>query len=180
MAKNNKLLLQNQSGAALVIALIILIVLTVISLSSSLTSITEIKLSGNKRGSTDAFYTADGGVQATVANLSNFTASTYTLIASTGGISQDILNQGVDSYFHSVTFAPGVTFTTAPDVWIYHEISTGAPRGLGFSATGNVGFEYYIVDSTGVDQTSSDLLRSTSRVITTAVRIMPSQLGGNL
>jgi hypothetical protein len=182
MATNNKLLLQNQSGAALVIALIILIVLTVISLSSSLTSITEIKLSGNKRGSTDAFYTADGGVQATVANLSNFTASTYTLITNTGGISQEILNQGVDSYLPSgsVTFASGVTFTTPPIVWIYHETSTGAPRGLGFSATGNVGFEYYIVDSTGVDQTSSDLLRSTSRVITTAVRIMPSQLGGNL
>ena len=180
MATKNNLLLKSQSGAALVIALIILIVLTVISLSSSITSITEIKLSGNKRGSTDAFYTADGGIQATVANLSNFTSSTYTAIASTGGISPDIISQGVDSYFHSVTFPSGVTFTTAPDIWIYHETSTGAPKGLGFSATGNVGFEYYIVDSTGTDQAETNLLRSTSRVTTTAVRIMPSQLGGNL
>ena len=100
MATKNKLCLQNQSGAALVIALMILVVLTVISLSSSITSITEIKLSGNKRGSTDAFYTADGGVQATIANLSNFSSSTYTAIPSTGGISPDILNQSVDSYLH--------------------------------------------------------------------------------
>lgn len=180
MATKNKLCLQNQSGAALVIALMILVVLTIISLSSSITSITEIKLSGNKRGSTDAFYTADGGIQAAIANLSNFTSSAYTLIANTGGISQDILNQSVDSYFTSVTFPAGVTFTTPPTVVIYHETSTGAPKGLGFSATGNVGFEYYIVDSTGVDQTSIDSLRSTSEVVTTAVRIMPSQLGGNL
>lgn len=180
MATKNKLFLKNQSGAALVIALMILVVLTVIALSSSITSITEIKLSGNKRGSTDAFYTADGGIQAAIANLSNFNASAYTLIANTGGISQDILNQSVDSFFTSVTFPAGVTFTTPPTVVIYHETSTGAPKGLGFSATGNVGFEYYIVDSTGVDQTSIDSLRSTSEVVTTAVRIMPSQLGGNL
>ena len=97
MATKNKIYLQNQSGAALVIALMILVVLTVISLSSSITSITEIKLSGNKRGSTDAFYTADGGVQATIANLANFSSSTYTAIPGTGGISPEIINQGVDS-----------------------------------------------------------------------------------
>jgi len=183
MATKKKICFQNQSGAALVIALMILVVLTIISLSSSITSITEIKLSGNKRGSTDAFYTADGGVQATIANLSNFSSSAYTLIANTGGISQDILNQSVDSYFTSVTFPAGVTFTTPPTVVIYHETSTGAPIGKGFSATGSFGFEYYIVDSTGVDQTDTNpdlTLRSRSEVVTTAVRIMPSQLGGNL
>jgi Tfp pilus assembly protein PilX len=182
MATKNKLFLQNQSGAALVIALIILVVLTVISLSSSITSITEIKLSGNKRGSTDAFYTADGGIQATAANLANFNSSSYTLIANTGGISQDIINQSVDSTLPpgSVTFAAGVAFTSPPTVVIYHQTSTGAPKGLGFSATGNVGFEYYIIDSTGMDQTGTDLLRSQSKVATTAVRILPSQLGGNL
>lgn len=180
MAKKNNLFLQNQSGAALVIALIILVVLTVISLSSSITSITEIKLSGNKRGSTNAFYTSDGGIQATIANLANFNSSTYTLITTTGGINQDILNQSIDSFFPSgsVTFASGVAFTYPPTVVIYHETNTGAPKGLGFSAKGTVGFEYYIVDSTGTDQTETDLLRSTSRVSTTAVRILPSAQGG--
>lgn len=183
MATKNKLFLQNQSGAALVIALIILVVLTLISLSSSITSITEIKLSGNKRGSTDAFYTADGGIQATIANLANFSSSSsdYVLIANTGNINQDILNQSVDKQLpdNKVTFPAGVTFTSRPTVVIYHETSTGAPKGLGVSATGNVGFEYYIIDSTGMDQTGTDLLRSKSEVVTTAVRIMPSQQGGN-
>jgi len=171
----NKLSLQNQSGTALVIALIILVVLTLISLSSSITSITEIKLSGNKRGSTNAFYTADGGVQAAMGNLANFDSSTYTLIASTGGISSSIINQSVDKRLTNPTFPSGVSFATTPTVWIYHETNTGAPRGLGFSATGNVGFEYYIVDSTGVDQVAldADALKSRFEVVTTAVRILP-------
>ncbi len=186
MAKKNKLLLQNQSGAALVIALIILVLLTLISLSSSITSISEIKLSGNKRGNTDAFYTADGGIQATIANPDNFKATTYTLIAGTGGISPDIISQSVNTYLPDnkttsnpkVTFAPGVqwsTLTSAPTVVIYHETNTGAPRGVGgFSAAGGVGYEYYIVDSTGTES-----LGSRSEVVTTVVRIIPSAQGGN-
>jgi len=173
MTTKDKLFLQNQSGAALVIALIILVVLTAISLSSSITSITEIKLSGNKRGSTDAFYTADGGIQATIANLANFDSSTYTLIANTGGISQDIIDQSIDSRLTPVTFASGVAFTTPPAVVIYHETSTGPPRGLGMPADGTVGYEYYIIDSTGRDQAGTDLLRSQSEVVTTVVRCYP-------
>ena len=174
MAIKNNLSLQNQSGTALVVALIILVVLTLISLSSSITSITEIKLSGNKRGSTNAFYTADGGIQAAMGNLANFDSSTYTLITNTGGISSNIINQSVDK-FTNPTFPSGVSFATTPTVWIYHETNTGAPRGLGFSATGNVGFEYYIVDSTGVDQVAldADALKSRFEVVTTAVRILP-------
>jgi len=174
MITKNKLLLQSQSGAALVIALIILVVLTAIALSSSITSITEIKLSGNKRGNTDAFYTADGGVQATVANFANFNSDTYTAIASTGGISSDMISQGIDSYLPSasVTFASGVAFTTQPTVVIYHETNTGAPRGGGWPADGSVGYEYYIVDSTGRDQAG---LGSESQVVTTVFRVYPIQ-----
>jgi Tfp pilus assembly protein PilX len=172
MKTKNKLLLQSQSGAALVIALIILVVLTAITLSSSITSITEIKLSGNKRGNTDAFYTADGGVQATIANFANFDSDTYTLIGSTTGISSDIISQGVDSRLTSPTFASGVAFTTQPTVVIYHETSTGAPRGGGWPADGTVGYEYYIVDSTGRDQAG---LGSESEVVTTVFRVYPVQ-----
>jgi len=171
MAKKNILFLQNQSGAALVIALVILVVLTLIALSSSINSISEIKLSGNKRGSTDAFYTADGGIQATMANIANFSSSTYTLIADTGGISRDIINQSVDSMLPSgsVTFPAGVAFTSPPTIVIYHETNTGAPRGLGMPADGTVGYEYYIIDSTGTES-----LGSRSEVVTTVVRIYPT------
>jgi len=183
MTSKNNLLLQSQSGAALVIALIILVVLTAISLSSSITSITEIKLSGNKRGNTDAFYTADGGIQATIANLTNFDSTTYTAIGSTAGINPDIIslynNNQVDSYLPDnttllnpkVTFASGTTFITPPVVRIYHETITGAPRGLGMPADGTVGYEYYIIDSTGRDQAG---LGSESEVVTTVVRVYPT------
>ena len=176
MTKKNEIFRRTQSGAALVIALIILVVLTLISLSSSITSISEIKLSGNKRGSTDAFYTADGGIQAAIANLANFNSSStdYVLIASTTGIHRDIISQSVDKTLptNNVTFPAGVTFTSAPTVVIYHETATNPPRGLGFG--GSVGYEYYIIDSTATEP-----LGSTSRVITTAVRIMPTAQGGN-
>ncbi|HVP79989.1 MAG TPA: PilX N-terminal domain-containing pilus assembly protein [Thermodesulfobacteriota bacterium] len=170
--------MQNQSGTALVIALVILVVLTLISLSSSLTSVTEIKLSGNKRGSTDAFYTADGGVQATVAKLSNFDAATYTAIPNTGTVSQNIINQQVDTLLtqtnnsngSKVEFADGVVFTAPPTVVIYHQNNTAPPVGLPFG--GGTQFEYYIVDSVGADQADS-ISPSRSEVVTTVLRLIP-------
>src|SRR4030043_731939 len=89
--------LKDQSGAALVIALIIMVVLTVIALASSFTSIFEIKLSGNKRGTTDAFYTADGGVQAVLPVITNFYTSNYTIIPNSGSLPQTIRNESIDS-----------------------------------------------------------------------------------
>ena len=71
--KNRLILLtKDESGVALVVALILMIVLTLIGLASTFSSTYEIKLSGNKRGSTDAFYAADSGVQVTTANIKNF------------------------------------------------------------------------------------------------------------
>jgi Tfp pilus assembly protein PilX len=55
-----------------VIALILLIVITLISLASSFTSIFEIKMAGNKRGSTDAFFAADSGIQVVISDIANF------------------------------------------------------------------------------------------------------------
>src|SRR3989337_1858514 len=63
--------INDQSGAALVVALIMMILLTLIGLASTFTSTLELKLSGNKRGSTDAFYAAEGGGQVVLANIAN-------------------------------------------------------------------------------------------------------------
>ncbi len=65
-------ILKNQSGAALVIALIMMIVLTLIGLASIFTSTFEMKISGNKRGSTNAFYRGESGIQVVTANIQNF------------------------------------------------------------------------------------------------------------
>jgi len=64
--------LKDQSGVALVLALVMIVILTLIGLASTYTSTFEMKLSGNKRGTTDAFYAADSGVQVVTANVDNF------------------------------------------------------------------------------------------------------------
>jgi hypothetical protein len=55
MLKRSRTFLKDQGGVALVIALIMVVLLTLISLASVSTTIFELRLSGNKRGMTDAF-----------------------------------------------------------------------------------------------------------------------------
>jgi len=49
-----------------------MIIFTLIGLAATFSSVFEIKLSGHKRGATDAFFSADSGVQESVANIENF------------------------------------------------------------------------------------------------------------
>jgi hypothetical protein len=64
--------LKNESGMALVIALVMMTVLTLIGLAASFTSTFEIMLSGEKRRSTDAFYNADSGANVIIPRYLNF------------------------------------------------------------------------------------------------------------
>lgn len=172
---------RDQSGAALVVALIMLICLTVIALAANFTSIFEIKLSGNKRGSTDAFYNADGGIQAALATLTNFTTTSYVTVPNTSSLPQGLSSESIDSSLSSPTLPlpAGVSFTTPPQVTIYHTTKVGAPRGSGFSATGSYDYAYYIIDSTGTDQIELATLRSSCRLTEKVVRLLPTLQGGN-
>ena len=75
--EKKKCLLEDQTGAAMIIALIMMVVLTLIGIASMFTSTFEIKLSGNKRGATDAFYAADSGVNVITARTDNFNRTNY-------------------------------------------------------------------------------------------------------
>ena len=174
MDSNKSSILRDQSGAALVIALVMIIVLTVIGLAANFTSIFEIKLSGNKRGSTDAFYTADGGVQAVLSELTNFNTVSYSSPATPP---DDLQNESIDSQLTSPTFSlpSGVNFVDPPQLTIYHTTKTGAPRGVGFSATGTIQYQYHIIDCVGRDQTDGSLIRSSSQVREKIVRLVPVQ-----
>lgn len=160
--KNN--IFRNQSGAALVIALIMMIVLTLIGLASIFSSTFEIKLSGNKRGSTDAFFAAESGVQAVVANPQNF----------------DLSGQ-YDASGRYVYPKDGTKPNpTQADIVIQYDGSQlGAPKGLGMSATGSYEFMHYVIDSTGRDQIELNPIRSTCRIQEKVVRLVPSAQGGN-
>jgi hypothetical protein len=158
-------ILKNQSGVALVIALIMIIVLTVIVLAASLTSIFEIKLAGNKRGSTDAFFGADGGVQIVMADAANF----------------DLPGKydASGKYQYSAN-AANPNPTKADPIIIYHNsMQTGPPRGFGFSATGNYEFMHFLIESTGRDQVEVSPIKSTCVIQQKAVRLVPTLQGGN-
>jgi len=161
MARTNNTALRDESGAALVVALIMIIVLTLIGLAASLTSIFEIRLSGNKRGSTDAFYAADTGVQVVTSNISNFNMPGES--GNFGGgnqyrYSQNAGNPNPTKADITIEFIPG---------------RSGAPRGSKFSATGSYDFMYYQVQSTGTDQLELISPRATCTIEQQMVRVIP-------
>jgi len=159
--KSNSIL-KNQSGAALVIAMVMMIVLTLIGLASIFTSTFEIKISGNKRGSTDAFYSADSGVQAVVARVENFDPNSY---------------NPTTLQYNPFTDANNINPTSAQVTNTYDTTQQGPPRGYGFSAL-NFEFEHFTVSSTGRDQTDLNPIRSTSTIQEKLVRLVPTQQGG--
>jgi hypothetical protein len=163
--KNRLILLsKDESGVALVVALILMIVLTLIGLASTFSSTYEIKLSGNKRGSTDAFYAADSGVQVTTANIKNF----------------DLPGQYVGDKYNPFTDNnnPNPNPTLASVLIQHYGNQTGAPRGFGMSAT-QVNYEHYMIESSGEDQIELNPIRSKCVIEEKVVRMVPTLQGGS-
>lgn len=161
MSMKRNLILEDQSGVALVIALIMIVILTLLGVASTYTSTFEVKLSGNKRGTTDAFYAADSGVQVVVANINNF----------------DLPGKFVDSKYDPFT-DPNNPNPTKAKVGITHDITqSGSPRGIEMSAT-SFGFEHYLIESTGSDQMEFNPIKSTCTVEEKIVRMVPTLQGG--
>jgi type IV pilus assembly protein PilX len=164
MKQSLRLLTKDESGVALVVALILMIVLTLIGLASTFSSTYEIKLSGNKRGSTDAFYAADSGLQVTTANIKNF----------------DLPGQYVDDKYNPFTDKnnPNPNPTNATVNIQHYSNQTGAPRGFGMSAT-QVNYEHYMIESVGEDQIELNPVRSKCTVDEKVVRMVPTLQGGS-
>jgi type IV pilus assembly protein PilX len=153
--------LGNQSGVALVIALIMIVVLTLIGLASTYTSTFEIKLSGNKRGTTDAFYAADSGVQVSLANVENFS----------------LPGKYVDNKYDPFT-DPSNPNPTKAKVTITHDIiQKGSPRGIQMSAT-FFDYEHFVIESKGSDQMEFSPVKSTCTIEEKIVRLVPTPEGG--
>jgi len=141
-AKMN-IILRNQSGAALVIALIMIIIITLIALASSYTSIFEMKISGNKRGSTDAFYAADGGINAIISYpTQSFNTASYTvLVPNSSSVYNPFTNPNIPNPTNILPLNASVT---------YYLNQSGPPRGGGYSAV-NVAYAYFQVQCIGID-----------------------------
>ena len=163
---------KDQSGVALVVAMIMMVVLTLIGIAATLTSTFEIKLGGNKRGSTDAFYTADAGLGVRALSSANFLNGIFTPVSS-GSLPSDRQNEPIVSRFTSpvLPLPAGVNFTEPPQVIIYKL----KPEGYGTQGgTGTT--NAYIVDSTGRDQMEVGLFKSTCRVRAKYVDTVPDEM----
>jgi hypothetical protein len=156
MAVKMNTILRNQSGAALVIALIMIIVITLIALASSYTSIFEMKISGNKRGSTDAFYAADAGVNLITSNPTYSFNTTYFTCS---------LNNTASTNCNPFNNLPN-PFNNLPNqnlpisvtgLITYFLNQSAPPRGGGYSAV-NVGYAYFQVQCTGIDSAVSGVI----------------------
>jgi hypothetical protein len=162
MSKKMVCPLKNQSGVALVLALIMIVILTLIGLASTYTSIFEMKLSGNKRGTTDAFYAADSGIQVVVANVDNFS----------------LPGKYVDNKYNPFTDPKNPNPTKAKVLIQYDTTQEGSPRGSGFSAI-SFEFRHFVIDSKGEDQMEDlSLVKSASEIEEKVVRLVPTLQGG--
>jgi hypothetical protein len=153
--------LKDQSGVALVLALIMIVILTLIGLASTYTSTFEMKLSGNKRGTTDAFYAADSGIQVVVANVDNFS----------------LPGKYVDNKYDPFTDPKNPNPTKAKVLIQYDTTQEGSPRGSGFSAI-SFEFRHFVIDSKGHDQMDLGLVKSASEIEEKVVRLVPTLQGG--
>ncbi len=146
MTKRIGIKLNNQSGAALVIALIMMIVLTLIGLASTFSSTFESKLSGNKRESTGAFFTADSGLEAAKSTRTNFDTTTGDYVTP-GAVPANLADEAIDLVRTgtNLNLPGGLTFTIPPAVTIYHLRAGG--EGIRSYRS-----DRYIIDSTGRDQ----------------------------
>ena len=145
MTKGIGMKLNNQSGAALVIAMIMMIVLTLIGLASTFSSTFESKLSGNKRESTGAFFTAEAGLEAAKSTNTNF--DTTVNYVDRGALPANLADEAIDLVRTStnLNLPGGSTFNTPPAVTIYHLRAGG-------EGTRSYRADRYIIDSTGRDQ----------------------------
>lgn len=161
MRTKNNLIFKDQSGVALVLAMVMIVILTLIGLASTYASIFEIKLSGNKRGTTEAFYAADSGVQVVVDRVENFT----------------LPGKYVDNKYDPFTDRNNPNPTNAKVLIQYDTTQEGSPRGSGFSAI-SFEFRHFVIESTGQDQTEVSLTKSVCTLEEKVVRLLPTLQGG--
>ena len=179
MDSTNHSIRNDQSGIALVIAILMLLILTLMGTASVTTSTYEIRLSGSKRGSTDAFYATDGGIQSVLAEIENFNLSAHFAPVDLKTLPDDLRDQSIDSKFSSpsLPLPPGVNFVKPPNVTIFHARQTNVPRGSGFSAI-NFEYDHFIIDSVGSDQMDLGLVKSSSHIREKIVNVTPTPQGG--
>ncbi len=152
MASKTNTISKKQSGAALVVALIMMVVITLIALASSYTSIFEIGISGNKRGITNAFYVADGCINEIASVPATFDLTNFT----------HVLIPNTSSQYDNPHPSCGSGYVIA------YLNQAGAPRGGGWGQ--GTSYSYFEINCTGNDTAGSAAI---SKMREDVMRLMP-------
>ena len=185
MNKQSNLILRDESGVALIVALLMMVILSLIGLASSSTSIFEIKLSGNKKGATEAFYMADAGIQMVMADITNFYTNNghYNPILGDQASQEnefktskpELIGEKIDNKYTdpNYTLPTGVNLTDRPQVTIYHTTVKRPPRSIGNTAY-QAEYNDYIIHSTGRDQMDLGSVKANCEIRGKIVRVIPT------
>jgi len=152
-------ILKEEKGAAIIVALIMMIVLTLIGIASTMTSTFEIKLSGNKRGETDAFYAAESGINVITARVENFARANY---------------DPTTHKYNPFTDSSNVNVTSAAVNVTYDPTRGGPPRGSGYTAV-NLEYDHFMIASIGKDRIETSSIKSTTTIEEKVLRLLPVQ-----
>lgn len=89
---------KSNSGAALIIALLIMAVLTLLGSAAIMVSSIETKISGNQKSSIQAFYIAEAGIQHAIGNLTNSIDSFDDELSTNNGVMLNAISFASGSY----------------------------------------------------------------------------------
>jgi Tfp pilus assembly protein PilX len=163
-----KIGLKDQSGTALVVALIMIVVLTLIGLASTFSSTFEISLSGNKRTSTDAFYLAETRNNTAARRAAAFddqakagtSPFTYTPVSDDTQLTSSETHSGLDgedinrrtvinpNQLGLLALPSGKSLNDNTTLTLYHSRVAGG----GGEGTQSMRSDTYIIDTLGTDQ----------------------------
>lgn len=110
----------SQTGATLVVGLVLLLVLTVVGVSGMNTATMEVTMAGNTQFQTDAFQMAEDGIDTVLAQR-NYSTSGNTTLAPTGDPDYD--RRAVTRF---------ITTTPIPDAAFSMGVSTGSVQAFHF------------------------------------------------
>ena len=116
---------QRQSGAALVVGLLLLVVITVLAVSGMNTATTELAIARNDQGYENAFQAAETGLEAAISQGSFNTLANTTLTQTVGGYNDSVTSVIA---FEDETLVPDRAFSLGGGISAYHFVATATAQ----------------------------------------------------
>jgi len=124
---------QKQSGAALVVGLVLLVVVTVLAVSGMNTATTELAIARNNQNYENAFQAAEAGLEQALAQGSFNTLANVNLAQNINA--NDSVSALIE--FEDTTLVPDQAFSMGGGISAYHFIATATAESMREGTAGN-------------------------------------------